>query len=214
MSKNQKSSVVFATAWFCTVASSRIKLQDRAFATLDLGCGKVRALRRPDIRHGDIYGDAHSQLFQFLTGPARNALQDAETLCIVIRFQVGVNEIYEIRALSHQTQHGADCPTCKAKTVRVAARCALRAVQCYMDTINSDFDMQCLQTTVITLRNTDDMNAFDNPGTFLGACERPNGDTSPAVESPSVISGLTRVPLSEIHLPSHNMACCIYIGTS
>jgi hypothetical protein len=214
MNENPKSSVVFATAWFCTVASSRIKLKDCAFTTLDIGCGKIRALRRPGIRHEDIYGNAHSQLFEFLTGPARNALQNAETLCNVIRIQVGVSEIYEIRALSHQTQHSADCPTCNTDTARGAARCALRAVQCYMNTIPSDNDMQSLKTTVTTLRSTEDMNAFDNSGTFLGACKRPNGETSHAVGSPSVISGLTRVPLSEIHLPSHNMTCCIYIGTS
>jgi hypothetical protein len=210
MNKDAKSAAVFATAWLCTAATSRLQLDATAFTRLDLACGSVPALMRPVNAANSPKREAQTKLFDFITGPATHVLLTANPICVAIRLQVGVTEIYELRVVPRPmqtTDPRAHTPP-SVSAVRVAARCALRALQCYTDTLEHENDVNAMRTSIILLDHSDLQTTCDLP-TKLVADDRKTYCRLQQSD-PCRIDGLVRVMLSEVHLTSHNIYCCTY----
>jgi hypothetical protein len=210
MNTDGRSAAVFATAWLCTVATSRLQLDAAAFTRLDLACGQVPALMRPADATNSPQREAQIRLFDFITGPAKDALLTANPISVAIRLQVSPTEIYELRVLPSPmpaTDPKAQTP-CDMSTIRVAARCALRALQCYTDTLEHDNDVSIMRTSVILLEETDRQAPCNPQNKSITYDSATNGRLQRS--DPSRIDGLFRVVLSEVHLSSHNIYCCTY----
>jgi hypothetical protein len=99
------SAVVFGTAWLSEVAKARAAhvLPTDAFASVSLGCGRTSVLRKPQPQLSlmrEQFEDhrrrqAQQDLFEFLVGPARQAMsQTREQVCVRIAVRRG--EVYEV----------------------------------------------------------------------------------------------------------------------
>jgi hypothetical protein len=121
---------VFGTAWLCAIARSRLALEDSCFTPEELAFGTVDVLVSP-LRES-ARNKAHSDFFSFLVGPARTAFANATVQRFCLRISTSFSETYEIafRPVARGIR------TVTPNSIGESATCAIRALRCYLLTLD------------------------------------------------------------------------------
>lgn len=148
------SATLFSTAWFCVVACARLPLTRQRFTNIHLLSISVPALRRPERAIPVLYPELFPskmcyeqvveslddeenvwyEVYSFLVGPMRTALQQCTRGSVIVRMVIGVDEGYELTLFPKTPKTEPACPPSE-HSQRNSAVCAIRALRCYMGTM-------------------------------------------------------------------------------